>query len=397
MVSDVPVLEKSTAVRGDVNDITIRPVKGLFDFLRFCRLPRLLYTGNPGFAPALDAERWTLHAATLNPHFKLVESQKFLARKDGKWAGRIFAQVYKSEFVPRAASRFQFGCLDAIDDAAVIEGLLSTAENWLRARGAQIIHGPFSPSINCELGLLVEGFDTTPMFMAPWNPPYLKESLERRGYIKARDLISYQYDVTEADRVAKPGILARPEWRDRVKIRAIDLNNMKEEGKPIVEIFNDAWSENWGFVPFPFDQFMAMADTLKYVMPEEGGVMIELDGKVEAFGVLLPNLFEITKDLGGKLLPFNFIRLISRIRHHKYKTGGLVLFGMRKALHRQVAGGAVLLGFIEECRRRSSNSAYEHVEFGWVLEDNFAMRRPIEMCGAKIDKIHRIYEKTLAA
>lgn len=397
MVSDVPVLEKRTVVRSDMDDITIRPVEGLFDFLRFCRLPRLLYKGYPGFAPALDAERWTHHAAKLNPHFNLVESQKFLAQKNGKWVGRIFAQVYKDAFVPLGASRFQFGCLDAIEDSAVIEGLLNTAENWLRARGAKTIHGPFSPSVNSELGLLVEGFDAVPMVFMPWNPAYLQQNLERLGYSKVRDLISYRYDVTAADRNAKPGILARPEWKERLKIRTLDLHHVKDEAKLIVDIFNDAWSENWGFVPFTLDEFMSMADGLKYVMPDEGGFMIELDGQPQAFGVILPNLFEITKDLDGKLWPFNLPRVISRVRNHKFKSGRIALFGVRRALHRKAAGGAVVLAFIEESRRRSRTSSIEHVEFGWVLEDNFAMRRPIEMSGAKIDKIHRIYEKTLAA
>lgn len=380
-----------------MSDVTIVPANGLLEFLRFCRLPRLLYAGNPGFAPALDAERWTLHAGRLNPHFKLVESQDFLARKDGKWVGRVFAQVYHESLVPRGASRFQFGCIDAINDDEVIAGLMKAAEDWLRARGAKIIHGPFSPSVNSEIGLLVEGYDAIPMVFMPWNPPYLVNAIERLGYTKARDLISYSYKVTAADKQAKPGIRDRPEWRDRLKIRTLDLKNIEPEAKIIVDIFNDAWSENWGFVPFTLEEFMSTADGLKIVMPNEGGFMIELDDEAQAFGVILPNLFEITKDLGGRLLPFNLARVISRVRNYKFKSGRLCLFGIRKALHRKAAGGAVILAFIEESRRRSNRSTMEHVEFGWVLEDNYGMRRPIERSGAKIDKIHRVYEKNLAA
>ena len=382
---------------GNDGEIEIIPAKGLRHFLSFCRVPRLLYQNQPGFAPPLDAERWTMFAGKLNPHFKLVQSQSWLARKNGKLAGRILAQVYDKAYTPLGASPAQFGCLDAIEDDNVVAALTGTAEEWLRQRGATLIHGPFSPSVNSETGLLVQGFDATPMVFMPWNPPYLIKSLERQGYTKARDLISYRYDVSEKDRQASPSILARPEWRERLNIRTLDLKNIGKEAEIIVDIFNDAWSENWGFVPFTLEEFMSSADGLKLVMPPEGGFMIELDGVPQAFGVILPNLHEVTADLGGRLFPFGLPRVISRIRNHQFKSGRLALFGIRRALHRKAAGGAVILAFIEEMRQRSKSSSIEHVEFGWVLEDNLGMRRPIELSGAKIDKIHRVYEKNLAA
>jgi hypothetical protein len=375
--------------------IEIIPAKGLRNFLAFCQVPRLVYQDHPGFAPPLDAERWTMFAGKLNPHFKLVQSQTFLARKNGKLAGRILAQIYDKAHSPRGASPAQFGCLDAIDDGNVVAALTGAAEDWLRQRGATRTHGPFSPSIWGEAGLLVEGFEAAPMVLMPWNPPYLARCLERQGYTKARDLISYRYDVDERDREARSTILERPEWRDRLRIRTLDLKNIAKEAEIIIDIFNDGWSENWGFVPLTLEEFMSSADALKFVMPPEGGFMIELDGVPQAFGVILPNLHEITADLGGRLFPLGLPRLVSRIRNHVFKSGRLLLFGIRRALHRKAAGGAVILAFIEEMRQRSKSSAIEHVEFGWVLEDNFGMRRPIELSGAKIDKVHRVYEKCL--
>jgi hypothetical protein len=379
-----------------MSKIAITPVAGTKSFLDFCKVPRIIYKGAKGFAPPLDAERWTLHGAKLNPHFELVDHKAWIARKDGKLAGRISAQVYKDESTPVGASRMQFGSLDAIEDVAVLDALLGTAEAWLAERGAGTIHGPFSPSVNSECGMLVEGFTAMPMIFMPWNPPYLPAMIESRGYRKARDLISYRYDVTPTDRVDEPGILARPEWRDRLKIRNIDLKSIKAEGALIVDIFNDAWSENWGFVPFTYDEFMSTADALKYVMPPDGGFIVELDGAPQAFGIVLPNLHEVTTDFDGRLFPFGLPRLISRIRSHSYKSGRLCLFGIRRALHRKATGGVVILAFIEECRRRSRGYDIEHIEFGWVLENNMGMRRPIELFGSKIDKIHRIYEKDLS-
>ncbi len=377
--------------------IEIVPADGLFNFLAFCRLPRLIYKDQPGFSPPLDAERWTMFAHKLNPHFKLVQSQTWLARKNGKLAGRISAQIYDEAYTPRGASRAQFGCLDAIDDDEVVAALTGAAEDWLRQHGATVVHGPFSPSVNSETGLLVQGFDATPMVFMPWNPAYLGEALERQGYQKARDLISYRYDVGEKDREASARILSRPEWRKRLNIRTLNLKDLGKEAETIVDIFNDAWSENWGFVPFTLAEFMSSAEGLKLVMPPEGGFMIELDGEAQAFGIILPNLHEVTADLGGRLFPFGLPRVISRIRNHAFTSGRLALFGIRRALHRKAAGGAVILAFIEEMRDRSKSSSIEHVEFGWVLEDNFGMRRPIELSGARIDKVHRVYEKSLAA
>lgn len=383
-------------MHGNIDKIEIFPANGLGHFLAFCRLPRILYKGQAGFAPPLDAERWTMFAHRLNPHFKLVQAQSWLARKNGRLAGRILAQIY-NEFQPLGASPAQFGCLDAVDDETVVAALTQTAENWLRQRGATLVHGPFSPSVWSECGLLIQGFEAAPMVFMPWHPPYLAGALERLGYRKARDLISYRYDVGDKDRQASPAIMERREWRDRLLIRSLDLKNIAKEAEIIIDIFNDAWSDNWGFVPFTLAEFMSSADALKMVMPPEGGFMIDLDGMPQAFGVILPNLHEVTADLGGRLFPTGLLRLISRIRTHTFASGRLALFGIRRALHRKAAGGAVILAFIEEMRQRSKSSSIEHVEFGWVLENNLGMRRPIELSGARIDKVHRIYEKNLGA
>src|SRR3954447_7995576 len=228
--------------------IGVRPVSGLASFLAFCRLPRTLYAGQPGFAPPLDAERWTLHAHWLNPHFRQVTSQSWLAHRKGKLVGRIAAQIYRPEITPVGASRAQFGSLDAVDDGEVVASLTGTAEAWLRAQGGAIVHGPFSPSVNSETGLLVQGFDAVPMMFMPWHPPYLGPLLEGCGYGKATDLISYSYRPTASD-ARDSGITARPEWRDRLKIRPLRLKDIRAEAAVLTEMFNDAWSDNWGYVP----------------------------------------------------------------------------------------------------------------------------------------------------
>ncbi len=376
--------------------IEVIPVNGLLRFADFCKLPRLIYTGEQGFAPPLDAERWANFAHKLNPHFKFVESQAFLARRGRQWAGRISAQVYKPEITPVAASRAQFGALDAVDDIEVTRALTKAAEDWLRARGADRINGPFSPTINGELGVLIEGFDARPMIFMPWNPPYLGRHLDALGYTKARDLYSYRFELQDFGLDEKPRMLDRKEWRDRLKIRPLKLDQLKKgETALMSELFNDAWRDNWGFVPFSVEELDSTADVLKYIMSPEFGGVAELDGVPVAFAIALPNLHEITADLNGRLFPFGLPRLISRIRKHKFESARIVLLGIRKNLQRSATGGVILLSLIEEARRRGATIGIKHLEVGWVLEDNTAMRRPIELFGGKVDKIHRVYEKIL--
>ena len=374
--------------------IDVRPVSGLRDFLAFCRLPREIYAGQPGFSPSLDAERWTLYAHKLNPHYKRVDSQKFLARRDGKVVGRIEAQRYR-EIVPSGTSQAQFGALDAVDDATVVASLTAAAESWLRARGADVMHGPFSPSINSESGLLVEGYDAKPTFFMPWHPPYLARHIEAAGYVKARDLISYRYDITTYDRTVDPIFMSRPEWQRRLKFRSLRMSDIRGEAQVMVDIFNDGWAVNWGFVPLGLDEFLSMADSLKYLLTEDFGFVVELDGEPVAFAITIPNVLDLVKDMRGRLLPFGLPKLVSRVVRKDYKSARLALFGLKRKLHRSATGGVVVLALIEECRLRLRKVMLDHCEFGWVLEDNVGMRRPIEFAGARQDKVHRIYEKRI--
>lgn len=377
------------------SSVEVAPVAGLRDFMEFCRVPRLLYAGQKGFSPSLDVERWTLYGHKLSPHYDLVRSQAFLARRDGRTVGRIEAQIYK-DVTPNGASPAQFGSLDAIDDEGIVAALLAAAESWLAGQGASVMHGPYSPSINAECGMLVEGFEAAPMVFMPWHPPYLSRHVEALGLQKARDLISYRHDINEKDRSFEPVLLNRPEWKSRLRYRPLDLKNLDSEVDLMTELFNDAWAANWGFVPITRAEFKSMADSLKFIMTPDYGFVVELDGEAVAFGIIVPNLHDIVADLNGRLGLTGLVKLIGRIRRKPYKSGRLALFGMRQSLHRSARGGVVVLTMVEHLKLTSRKVALDHVEFGWVLENNMGMRKPIEMSGAKIDKIYRIYEKRLA-
>jgi len=376
--------------------IEIVPVNRFWRFAAFCKLPRLLYAGQKGFAPPLDAERWANFGHHLNPHFRLVEAQEFLARSGRQWVGRIAAQIYKPELAPVSASRAQFGALDAIDDIAVTRALTGAAEEWLLARGAARVNGPFSPSINGEAGVLIDGFEARPMIFMPWHPPYLAGHLEALGYAKARDLYSYRFAFENFGLSEKPRIANRKEWQDRLKLRPLKLDQLKKgETALMSELFNDAWRGNWGYVPFTVEELNSSADLLRYIITPDYGIIAELDGVPQSFAIALPNLHEITADLKGRLFPLGIPRVVARVRKHKFESARIVLLGTRKKLQNSAIGGAILLAMIEEFRRRGASESIKHLEVGWVLEDNIAIRRPIELFGGKIDKIHRVYEKQL--
>lgn len=377
--------------------IEIVSVKSLSRFMTFCQLPRLLYRRMSGYVPPLDADRWKLFAHRLNPHYTLVEDQKFLARRNGEWVGRIAAHVYK-DVMPVGASPAQFGALDAVDDIDVTRALLTSAEDWLRARGAERLNGPFSPSINSECGLLVAGHQSMPMWQMPWHPAYLGRHLDALGYQKARDLISYRWSVSDKKVNAQLRFPPRKEWAQRLNVRQLDRSRLKtHETAIMVELFNDAWSGNWGYVPVTKEEVDSLADDLKVLMPPEYGLIVEFDGEPQAFVVAVPNFSEIISDLDGRLLPFGWLKLFRRMRSHGFASVRIMLLGTRKAVQNSAVAGLILMTIMEEAHRLAANSSGQYLEAGWVLEENMSMRRPIEISGGKIDKVHRIYEKRLTS
>jgi hypothetical protein len=375
-------------------EIEIVPVKSFRDFIQFCRVPRLLYGGQTGFAPSLDVERWTLYSHWLNPHYRRVRSQTFLARTGGHVVGRIEAQIFKSS-ASTATSPAQFGSLDAIDDLEVVAALMQTAENWLFAYGAELIQGPFSPSYHSEAGLLVEGFWAEPMIFTPWHPPYLGQLLHRLGYVKVHDLISYRYDIKESDRSSTAIIANRPEWRDRLRFRSFHVGKSISDARIVVDIFNDGWRESWGFVPLGLEEYQAMSYLLWPVVTSDYAFMIELDDEPVGFVIIIPNIHDLTTCFDGRLSILRGVQLVGRLVRRQFRSGRLDLFGLRQQFHRTAIGGALTMAMMEELQARSRRISFDFVEFGWVLDDNAGMRRAIEISGARVDKIHRIYEKHL--
>jgi hypothetical protein len=373
-----------------VGDVTIVPVRTSGELKRFIRLPARLYAGDPNFIPPLEMERKDA-LTRKNPLFEHMEAQYFLAVRDGRDVGRISAQI--DELVQDRQLGF-FGLIAAEDDPQVFAALFAAAETWLREHGRTRVQGPFNLSINEETGLLIEGFDTPPMIFMAHDPRYAAGRIEALGYAKAKDVIAYLLDVQKGfpDRVNR---MIRRAESGGIRIRHIDMSRIEEEFKLVMEIFNDAWSQNWGFVPFTEHEFTHMAKGMKPMLDPTWTAVAEYEGKAVAFAILIPNLNEAIRDFGGKLFPFNIIRMLVRLKRG-LKSGRVPLMGVRRSFAGGLMGGMVPLLMIHSLQLNSRPKGLQGAELSWILEDNRPMRTMIEALGGEAYKTYRVYEKRLA-
>jgi len=371
--------------------IEILPVGSPAELDRFIKLPARLYAGDPAFVAPLVMERREALSPTKNPYFAHAETQFWLARRDGRDVGRISAQIDRLVTDPDVG---HFGMIVAEDDAEVFAALFAAAEGWLRARGKRRIMGPFNLSINEETGLLIDGFDAPPVMLMGHDPRYAGPRIEALGYKKAKDLIAYMYDIDhELPAAARRKIDSRK--ATALTVRRLDMQRYREEFDTVTAIFNDAWSQNWGFIAFTEAEIAHMAKSLKMLIDPNCVAIVEMNGEAIGFGIALPNLNELIADFGGNLLPFNWIKLMYRLRRGA-RTARVPLMGIRRSCSTSFAGGLAPFLVIDALRKGLRAKGVKQVELSWILEDNRPMRHVIEALGANPYKTYRVYEKTLA-
>lgn len=371
--------------------VEILAVKSEAEMDRFIRLPAVLYASDPNFVAPLLLERKEALSPKKNPYFEHAEAQFFLARRDGCDVGRISAQV---DTLVSDKQMGQFGMICAEDDAEVFAALFDAAETWLKARGKTKVLGPFNLSINEETGLLIDGFDTKPMMFMGHDATYVASRIEARGYTKTKDLIAYLHDATLELPLAAKRLIERRKPANLV-VRNLDPKRYDEEFQNITAVFNDAWSENWQFIAFTPAEILHMAKSLKPLISPSCVAIIEIDGQMIGFGITLPNLNEAIADFGGKLLPFNWIKLLWRLKRGT-STGRTPLMGIRRSYSGGLLGGIMPYLIIDKMRLGVLQRGMRYIELSWILEDNRAMRRVIESLGAKAYKTYRVYEKALS-
>ena len=380
---------------GRAAPIEIVPVDGKADKDAFIKVPFALYRDDPHWVPPLLIERREHLDEKKNPYFEHAEVAMWIARRGGRNVGRISAQICRLHNERYQDSSGQFGFIEAVDDAEVFSALFSAAEAWLAERGVKTVRGPFNFSVNDEVGLLCDGFDTPPSFMMPHTPPYYLAQVEAQGYVKAKELIAYEYLPSTKLPNNMDAIIKRALQSGDLVIRSMRRANLEEELKIILEIFNDAWSDNWGFVPMTSKELSALGANLKMLVKDEYIAIAEIKGEPAAMAVTLPNINDWIKDLNGRLLPFGWAKLIWRLKARHPRAIRLPLMGVRKKFQTGMTGAAASLGVINAIRVYHESHGTTHGELSWILEDNTAMRKMIETIGAVPYKLYRIYEKEL--
>lgn len=355
-------------------------------FRQFLELPYSLYRDDPYWVPPLRVAQRQLFDREKHPFHKHATVQPFLALKDGEPAGRIaaiFDPNYNNFHQEQAGF---FGFFETVEDERVSAALLEAARAWLAGRGSTVIRGPMNPSTNYECGLLVDGFDSSPQIMMPYNPPFYGPLIERAGLRKARDIYAYHIERTNFSGDKAFRIASRLNGGTKVNIRPIRMDAFNEDVEKVWHVYNSAWSRNWGFVPMTRDEFLFMAREMKAILQPELVLLGQVDGRTVGFALALPDINQALKRAGGRLLPLGLLKIL----YHKRSIRTLRVLVLGVVEEYRATGLAA--AFYAELFHRAARLAYTSGEMSWVLEDNIMMNRSIEALGGSRYKTYRIYE-----
>lgn len=383
-----------TASVAAANALRIVPVAGKAAIKRFIEVPNRVLAADPAWISPLLLERRMHLSPRTNPYFRHARWQAWMAVRGDTPVGRISAQIDDLQLQRYADATGFFGMLDAEDDADTFNQLLHTAEEWLREQGMRRVRGPFSLSINDETGVLVDGFDTPPVFMMGHARPYYAARIEQAGYHKAKDTLAFMVATDfKAPRVMQRLLAASMK---RIRIHPLDRAHFDENLEVLRDIFNDAWAGNWGFLPFTHEEFEDMGRSLKLLLVPELIQVAEVDGEPAGFIVAMPNINEIIRNFHGHLLPFGWAKLLWGLKVRFPHTARVPLMGVRRKFHDTRLGPGLAFLMIDTVRRHLAARGVKDVETSWVLEDNAAMCDIIKAIGGVAYKRYRVYERALA-
>ncbi len=360
----------------------------------FLNLVDYLYQSDPHYVRPLDFDLAARLNPKKNPFFEHGEGVMLIARKNGRVVGRMTAQIDREHLARYQDATGFFGFLDTTNDQEVATALLREGERWLRANGMKRALGPMSLSINEEMGCLVEGFETPPYLMMPHHLPYQGALIEGAGYTKTKDVYAWHYKVGPLNsrvKKAMTDVLAMPE----ITVRPVNKKRLEDDVQIVVDIFNDAWGENWGFVPFTRNEVKKMAEDFQLILEPELTRIVYVNGEPAAMAIGIPNLNEAARDLGGSLFPTGAAKLLWRLKVEGTKSARLVLLGIRKKVRTQRKYAALALYLYGAMNEAGRSLGIEEGELSWTLEDNGPVNAGVRMMGAEIYKRYRVYERAL--
>jgi len=359
------------------------------DLMEFIKFPWKIHKNDKNWVPPLIGERKDFFNEDKNPFFKHAEVIFYLAKKNAEMVGRIAGIVNHNHIEFQNEKAGFFGFFECVEDYEVARVLLDTVRNWLKSKGMEIMRGPANFSSNEEWGMLLDGFDSPPVFMMTYNPKYYLDFMERYGMRKAKDLYAYFIDKSSPppQRVVK--MAENIKQKGGINIHSVDMKDLKTEVEKIKTVYNSAWFQNWGFVPMTDEEFDHMVGGLKKIVDPHLVFIAEVDGKPAGFSLAVPDVNQVLHRINGRLFPFGLFRLLwhSKI---KDKIDGVRIITMGVSPEFQKKGIDTV--FYVETFKVGVQRGYSWAEMSWVLEDNVKMNRILDLLGAKLYKKYRIYE-----
>ncbi len=375
-------------------DLKIRRVTTRQDRDHFLSLPYSLYADDPAWVPPLFSLLRDRLPPRKNPYFRHAEVACFVAERGGRVVGRISTQVCQLVQKYHGQGTGHYGLFECENHSATALALFDEAEGWLKQRGMTRMLGPFDLSINDEVGMLVEGFQSRPFVMMGHHRDYYAALLNDAGFDKAIDLYAYLLDISIPYTGRIQRIVQRASQDARIAIRAVAKKDQDRELRQALELFKDGWSDNWGFVPPTDVEVEHLIRQLRPLLDRGLVTMAEVDDEVAGFMIALPNLNEFIADLNGRLFPTGWLRLLWRLRYAHFDSVRVPLMGIRKKYHDTRIGAYAALSMIDYCRANFLPQGVSRCEMSWILESNAAMKGILNAAGCEPYKRYRVYSKS---
>ncbi|MEW6040328.1 MAG: hypothetical protein AB1633_02290 [Elusimicrobiota bacterium] len=370
--------------------VEVFSVKNESDLKSFIKFPWEIYKNDKYWVPPLTSEMYTLLDREKNPFWKHADRELFLARKNGKITGRVAAVIDNNYVSFQEKNTGFFSFFESEDDVETAHSMLNTVSNWLKKNKMAEAIGPTAPSTNDEMGFLLDGYDSSPFLMMPYNPPYYHTLIEKCGFSKAKDLYAYYMSEQDAPRQRLEQICSTVMKKyPSLVVRPVNLNDYLNEIKRIRQVYNNAWIKNWGFVPWTEEEFYAQCERLKQLIVKDLTLMALIDEKPVGILIAVPNYNDVLKHLNGRLGPVGVLKFLwykSKIKTIRVMIMGVIKEyrnrGIEAVMYKEIIKNGVQLG-------------YPSGEFSWILEDNVLMNRAAEMLGGRVYKKYRVYQKDI--
>ncbi len=372
--------------------VVVKPVRTRAERKAFIDLPYRLHSNSRQWVPPLRIERWMFLSTRQNAFFKHGSAELFLAWRDGRVVGRISAQIDRAfnEFHGNAWG--MFGFLEFEDDPDALAALLDAAAGWLRERRRDRMLGPADFTLNDESGVLIEGFEREPMIKQPWQPPHYAARLEEAGMAKAMDLLMWELEIADREKM-RPilfELAAQLGPRHGITLRRMSFRRLREEMDRFAEVYNAAWRENWGFVPYSKEDLDWYAGEMRLVFDRRWFMVAERDGETIAVAITVPDINQVLRRMNGRVLPFGWVHYLRRRQIvDRVRVGFL---GVKPEYQHTGVAAALYVEHFEESAR---SARIKWGEMGWILESNKAMNRGMQAMNGRVVKKYRLYERAL--